>query len=484
MKIAAAYIRVSTDDQTELSPASQLKEVREWAKRNDYIIPDEFIFQDDGISGRNAKKRPQFIKMIATAKSKPKPFDAVIVWKFSRFARSREDSIVYKSQLKKLDISVVSVSEPITDDKMSIIVEGLIESMDEYYSANLSQEVKRGMVEKFSRKQAVTAPPYGYYLENSHYVPKPGEAEIIKEIFERFVNGESAFKISKDLNSRGITTKHGNIVERRTVQYYLENPVYIGAMRYTPDGAGSRNRYSDGDYLLQENCHTPIVSNETFNAAQEIIKNNKRIYGSARSAHTVYEYALKGIVKCSECGHNLTFSSKKDKSPRLHCPMYFHNKCSSSNSVTIKAITTALIDDMMRALNDNNLEIDYNFKKSNHGDSAILNLKLSRANDKLKRIKEAYAAGIDTLSEYKENKIKIQNEIDELTRKLSQSTAKITEAEKKRRKNELKEKLRTAVKMMQSDTATEKEKNAMLHSFISHSSYNSKTKTLSVFYYA
>lgn len=87
MKIAAAYVRVSTEEQTELSPDSQVKLIREYAKKNGYIVPKEFIFHDDGISGRSTAKRQGFNQMIGTAKLKPKPFDAILLWKFSRFAR-------------------------------------------------------------------------------------------------------------------------------------------------------------------------------------------------------------------------------------------------------------------------------------------------------------------------------------------------------------------------------------------------------------
>lgn len=152
MKIGAAYIRVSTDMQLELSPESQLKAIRDYAKKNDIILSNEFIFRDEGISGRKAEKRPDFMRMIAVAKSKPKPFDVILIWKFSRFARNREDSIVYKSMLRKqCGIDVISISEQLSEDKTSILIEALLEAMDEYYSINLAEEVKRGMTEKARR---------------------------------------------------------------------------------------------------------------------------------------------------------------------------------------------------------------------------------------------------------------------------------------------------------------------------------------------
>ena len=174
MQTAAAYIRVSTDDQIEYSPDSQIKAIRKYAKDHDMILPEEFIFVDEGISGRKADKRPSFQRMIGTAKIKPKPFDVILLWKFSRFARNRQDSIVYKSMLRKqCGIDVVSISEQLGDDNTSILIEALIEAMDEYYSLNLAEEVKRGMTEKFSRGGVVSQPPYGYMMKDGIFAPDP-----------------------------------------------------------------------------------------------------------------------------------------------------------------------------------------------------------------------------------------------------------------------------------------------------------------------
>lgn len=191
MKTGAAYIRVSTDMQVELSPDSQLKLIKQYAKQNDIILNKEYIFADDGISGRTAEKRPEFMRMIATAKTTPRPFDVILVWNFSRFARNREDSIVYKSMLRKeCGIEVISISEPVGEDKTSILIEALLEAMDEYYSINLAEEVKRGMTEKVSRGGIVAAPPFGYTVKDGIYVPDEREAPVVKMIFEKYLAGE------------------------------------------------------------------------------------------------------------------------------------------------------------------------------------------------------------------------------------------------------------------------------------------------------
>ena len=133
LKIAAAYIRVSTDDQIEYSPESQLKAIRDHATREGYLIPEEFIFRDEGISGRTADKRPAFRLMIAQAKEgKAPPFEAIFVWKWSRFARNQEESIMYRKLLRKRGVDVISISEPSTDSPFSSLIESIIAWMDEH----------------------------------------------------------------------------------------------------------------------------------------------------------------------------------------------------------------------------------------------------------------------------------------------------------------------------------------------------------------
>ena len=190
-KFAAAYIRVSTDDQLEFSLDAQIKALKDYAKRNDMIILNEHIYADEGISGKRADKRPAFMKMIATSKKKPRPFDVILVHKFDRFARSREDSVVYKSMLKRESgIRVISITEQIEDDKFSVILEAMLEAMAEYYSLNLSDEVKKGMTEKATRGELQANPSFGYRAENNQLIIVEEEAKYVRFIFEKFANQE------------------------------------------------------------------------------------------------------------------------------------------------------------------------------------------------------------------------------------------------------------------------------------------------------
>lgn len=185
----AAYIRVSTDKQEELSPDAQKRLILDYAKKNNIIISSSDIYVENGISGRTASKRPAFQEMIARAKSKEHPFDVILVWKYSRFARNQEESIVYKSMLKRDNVEVVSISEPMMDGPFGSLIERIIEWMDEYYSIRLSGEVLRGMTEKAMRGGYQSIAPFGYVSVGGGNPPEtdPLQADIVKRVYSSFL---------------------------------------------------------------------------------------------------------------------------------------------------------------------------------------------------------------------------------------------------------------------------------------------------------
>ena len=132
----------------DLSIPAQLKALRLFALTKHWQIVEEFI--DAAESARSAN-RPEFQRMIAMARKKPPQFEAILVWKLSRFARNREDSILYKSLLRKHNVQVVSISEPVDESPAGRLLEGVIEVVDEFYSANLAQDAMRGMKENATR---------------------------------------------------------------------------------------------------------------------------------------------------------------------------------------------------------------------------------------------------------------------------------------------------------------------------------------------
>ena len=236
-QFGAAYIRVSTEDQVELSPESQMEEIRKYAQREGILLLEDQIYIDAGISGKKAERRPEFMRMIATAKEKDCPFSVILLWKYSRFARNQEESIFYKSILRsKCGIDVVSVTEPLIAGPFGSLIERIIEWMDEFYSIRLSQEVKRSMKINAERGRLQASPSFGYRAKDGILVPDESEAVYVRRIFDSFLSGKGLFVIARELNAMGVRTHRGNPFENRTVEYILRNPVYIGKLRWNPSG--------------------------------------------------------------------------------------------------------------------------------------------------------------------------------------------------------------------------------------------------------
>lgn len=472
-RIGAYYIRVSTDDQAEFSPDSQRKKIIEYAEKNNIIIPEEFHFEDIGISGREAEKRPQFMKMISIAKTKPKPFDIVLLWKFSRFARNREDSIVYKRLLrKKCEINVVSISENLGDDKISELIEGIIETMDEFYSINLAEEVKRGMNEKFSRGGVVSYPPFGYKMGDGVFIKDEFSAPIVKMIYEWYLSGIGMRNIATKLNEMGIVSKQGNKFENRTVEYILTNPTYIGKLRRNPNGRDSADRFhQSSDNIIVDGKHESIISKELFESVNNKIRENKMKYVK-HSQQTQADFMLRGIVRCSNCGATLVQASKGKS---LQCHRYSKGQCNVSHSILIESINEAVLEKLESDLE--NGEFVFEVRKTISTSTDINELLLKKEYDKLERAKTAYQAGIDTLEEYKMSKEVITNKIKELEASVPQMTEK-----------EISETMRTnlsnVIARIKDKTCSENEKNTMLRSIISSIIFDRKNLTIQIKYHS
>lgn len=458
MKTAAAYIRVSTDDQTEYSPDSQLKLLREFAKKNDFILPDEYIFQDDGISGKDAKHRPSFNKMIALAKSDEHPFDSILVWKFSRFARNQEESIVIKNLLRKNKVEVRSISEPVDPDSaFGSLIERIIEWMDEYYLINLSGEVKRGMLEKVSRGEVVTPPSFGYYVENNVYVPHPDEAPIIPRIFNSYLAGNGLRTIARTLGAEGVRTKRGNLPDNRFVEYILRNPVYIGKIRWSKEGrAASRRDYTNENIVIEEGKHQPLIDIDTWNAVQEKLDAQKKAYGKHQRKEQPVDFMLKGLVRCSSCGSTLTHTSRN---VGIQCHSFARGTCKTSHYISLAKINKAVTE----ALESSIEHMSFDIKPQAHispTNGPDINKLIANEMKKLERVKSAYENGIDTLEEYKANKTKIQQTIKKLQAECPQPKETFN-------KKAYSKKVSSVLDILKSN-ASEKTKNEALRTIIDH----------------
>lgn len=475
MKTAAAYIRVSTDDQIEYSPDSQLKLLREYAKKNDYILPDEYIFQDDGISGKDTKHRPAFNHMIALAKSDEHPIDTILVWKFSRFARNQEESIVIKNLLRKIGVEVRSISEPVDPDStFGSLIERIIEWMDEYYLINLSTEVKRGMQERFSRGEIVSIAPFGYQVKNGMYVPHPEEAPVIKRIFEAYAAGAGMRTIARNLAADGILTKRGNPPDNRFVDYILNNPVYIGKLRWSKEGrAASTRDYKNENILIIDGKHQPIIDIQLWETVQAKIEETKKAYPKYQRREQSAKFMLKGLVRCSSCGATLVMNSHLNS---LQCHNYSRGSCKTSHHISIERINKSVIELLELSV----ATMDFNIKPPERKFSANsmndVDKLIAAEYKKLERVKAAYENGADTLEEYAANKKKIQAAI----KKLEAERPKPKETFNKKA---FAKKMSSVLKIVKDPEQDEQTKNEALRTIIDHIIFNRTDSALNIVFH-
>ena len=418
-RIAAAYVRVSTDDQMELSPDSQMEKIREYAAKNGLLLLSEYIFHDDGISGRAAEKRPGFQQMIATAKDPSHPFDVIIVWKFSRFARNQEESIFYKSILRsKCKVDVVSVSEPLIAGPFGSLIERIIEWMDEFYSVRLAEEVKRSMTVNAKNGSLQATPSFGYRVENRQLVIVPEEAEIIREIFLRFISGDAMFRIAKDLSARGVRTHRGNPFENRTIDYILNNPVYLGKLRWTPTGRTRRN-FKNEDSIIADALHEPIIDVETWDAAQARCSELKKSYKRYGKPSSERKHWLCGVVRCSACGATLIWANPHF----MKCNNYAHGRCTTTQHIAVEALEESFLAQLQHDLTfAESVACVVQAAKPAHSDQRLQQQR-SRIVSRIDRLRESYLDGVETLETYKAARQQMQAQLDDLDAQIAESAA-------------------------------------------------------------
>ena len=483
LRIGAAYIRVSDERQDEYSPDSQLKKIREYAAKEGYMIPDEFVFYDDGISGKSTRRRDDFNRMIAIAKEKTHPFDVIYVWKFSRFARNQEESMVYKNLLRKKGVTVVSVSEPIPEGHFGSLIERIIEWTDEYYLVNLGAEVMRGMTEKASRGEPTCAPPFGYIMREGRYYPdeESGKANIVREVFTLYANGVKQREIALVLANKGIRTRYGKKPENRWVDYMLHNACYIGKIRWCTDGtkAVSKKKLDNENIMVVDGHHEPLISMELWDKVQKMLETQKKAYSKYAKRQQPVEYMLKGLVRCSACGGSLAVNgvSGKARTRCLQCCNYSRGSCRTSHGITLPKIEAAFIEGLKEAVGEKRFTMTPNKPKKSDPTAVDYDKLIAVEERRLARAKEAYLAEIDTIEQYAHNKKEITERISNLIARRDKEIVRETDI------NAFAEKVEAVVEFIERDDVSNALKNEALHNIIEKIVYEKAKGNLAIFFH-
>ena len=361
----AAYCRVSTDqEEQESSYEAQISYYTEKINKNsEWQMAG--IFADEGISGTQAKKRPEFLKMIRLCRQRK--VDLILTKSLSRFARNTVDSLNYIRELKSLGIAVCFEKENIntleTDTEMMLTIMSCFaqaesESISKNVSWGIRQSFKNGKVSmQYARLLGYRKGADG----NAEIVPD--EAEIVREIFRRYLDGASLNQIAQTLNNRGLTTKGSNSPYRKeVVQRILTNEKYTGdallQKTFVTDCITKKSRKNNGELpmYLVKNHHAAIILRADFNRVQEEMarRSAKRVIADklTKTEQGKYsaKYALSELMFCGECGANyrrVTWTAKGFKEIKWRCInriQYGKRKCHCSPTIDEELLHRAIVD--------------------------------------------------------------------------------------------------------------------------------------------
>lgn len=404
-KRAAIYARFSCSRQREASIEDQLRVCHEWCAREGYDVVA--TYEDRAMSGRT-DDRPEFQRMIDNAGES----DVVLVYAMDRFSRDVYDAPIYKKRLRDKGVKVVSATESMPDGPESILLESIYEAMAAMESEHTSQRVRRGMEGNALKCMHNGVSLYGYDLgDDGYYHVNEGQAEFVREMFDRRLTGETVNSIARDMAARGVQTKMRNPCNYMMVNGILHNEKYVGV-------------YSFNGHRV-EGGMPAIVSRETFDMAQRV--RNRKV----RVEEQWSEFLLAGKGVCMCCGRNLVGTSGRGRHNRKYDYYRCGQKCdgvsvrrewleeevASAIRAMLRSRETALeiARDVVLAIADTDTEAEIIAAKK----------RLSEAQRGISNIMRAIESGMDfgdvseRLSQLKLQRARAESDIASLSRRVS-----------------------------------------------------------------
>ncbi len=432
--VAAEYCRYSSSAQDDgYSIEAQQKAIANFALSNGYDVQYSYI--DRAKTGTNAN-RPEFQRMMKDAKAGL--FDVIIIHKIDRFSRNRYDFAVYEAHLSMCGVKLISVTENFGEGVEADLMKGFHELFADYYSKNLSREVRKSLdIISSQGLHCGGSPPLGYDVVDKKLAINEAEAEIVRLIFEMYAKKYTYNDMAKELNARGYKTKSGNEFSASSFNSILTQRKYIGEYVYNRRVAksltGKYNSHAnkpEDEIVRIPNAVPRIIDDETFNRVQARLNQNKRKVGTYKSKSS---YLLSGLIICGECGYHYQGNSRKGGSGTIYssyrCGKKQNHKIGCGNkeieknkleNFVIEQLQNYLFSD--EAINEIAHQVNaYNktVAKTNNDDLILFQKQLKQIDKQIANITKAIARGvdedimIDKINGLHQSKKDLQKRIDE-----------------------------------------------------------------------
>ena len=418
---AVIYARYSSHNQREESIEQQIDECMAFAKANGLNVIE--VYADSAVSGKT-DRRTSFQRLLRDAEKKK--FQVVVAYKSNRIARNMLNALQYENRLDGYGIRTLYAKEEFGDTAAGRFALRTMMNVNQFYSENMAEDIMRGLLDNAAEGKTNGQVPFGYVRGKDgrcEIVEK--EAQIVREIFDRVLSGDSFVDIANDLNNRGVRTKKGNFWNKGSFHRMLRNDSYIGVFRYAD--------------VVKHDCVPPIVSKEVFESMQHFLENKKNPQGRHRENG---EYILTGKLYCGYCKSHMVGVSGRGRHGDMHYYYVCQKKrndhdCKKKNvkrdwlEKRIAEITKAAVlqDDVIEWIAENAVSFQHQARRTSK--IGILEQELSENKKSQKNIMNAIEAGIFTVTT-KDRLLEIEATISRLERSLAIEKAKSVPIEKER----------------------------------------------------
>lgn len=428
---AVIYARVSTEEQAKegFSIAAQISELDKYAGLNNLEIVERYI--DEGASGKSIKGRSQLIRLLKDAEQQK--FQIVMLYKLDRLARKLRDQLEIGDTLANSNIKLVSLKENFdTSTPTGIMTFQMFGMIAELERSNIIERGKLGQEQRAREGKYNGGVVLGYNSVNKELVINESESIIVKKIFDYADQGLGLKAITRRLNEAGYRSKQGKPFSTNAIKTILNNPIYIGKIRYNQveNWSEKRRKGKNSDFILTDGIHEPIIAKELWDRVHSAIQ--KRSYKPSRS---YTPYILSGILKCPACGHGMVPARSKGGSGeqyRYYVCGQFHNKGASvcrSNMIKAEYAEQQVMDEfhrivakpyILRKLVDHINQQRANTELPLLDEKKVVEQQIAKVQRKLKSLKERIINDPDLSDIFKPDLLATQSELHSLQARLDE----------------------------------------------------------------